>query len=143
MLLLQGVYMENKTIYELLKEKRNEKGISQKELACRIGMTQQAIALIETGKRKIEFETFFNILSCLDLDNQEIDKVVNEAISIIFNDNYWVMRWNFENNETDFYHFDLSDKSKLFGLYNKLNNTGKDEALKRVEELTEIKKYTE
>ena len=41
------------------------------------------------------------------------------------------------------YYIDLTDKAKLIDDYETLNKLGKKEALKRVEELTEIPRYTE
>lgn len=39
--------------------------MSQKALADKIGMTQQAVALLENGKRKVEFDLFVRIMEIL------------------------------------------------------------------------------
>ena len=54
-----------KPAHEIIKEVRIKNGISQKKLAEEIGMTQQAIALIENGKRKVEFDLFVKIMDYL------------------------------------------------------------------------------
>ena len=50
---------------EIIKDLRIKNGVSQKALAEEIGMTQQSIALIESGKRKIEFDLFLKIVHVL------------------------------------------------------------------------------
>ncbi|MFO8016689.1 MAG: LAGLIDADG family homing endonuclease [Candidatus Woesearchaeota archaeon] len=61
----------NKAGRELLKRKRLEKGLHQKELAKRLNMTQTAISLVELGKRNIN-RSFLRGLCCeLGLDFQE------------------------------------------------------------------------
>lgn len=49
----------------IIKELRKKNYVSQQELARRIGTSQQAIALIESGQRKVTFETFLEILDAL------------------------------------------------------------------------------
>ena len=51
-----------KPAHEIIKDLTIKTGISQKKLAEEVGMTQQAIALIENGKRKVEFDLFVKIM---------------------------------------------------------------------------------
>lgn len=62
---------------EIIKQLRLERGLSQKELADKIGLTQQAIALLENNKRKLEFDLFLEILEKLDTTNEELSDIIN------------------------------------------------------------------
>lgn len=67
--------------YEIIKEMRMKKHISQKALGKKVGLTQQAIALMEKGKRKLEFSLFVDLLNAMDATPDELSK----ALSITFN----------------------------------------------------------
>ena len=53
--------MNQAKAYEIIKKLRQKKGLSQKDLADKVGLTQQAIALLENGKRKLEFDLFVDM----------------------------------------------------------------------------------
>lgn len=67
--------MNNIQSNEIIKELRLKHNMTQKELANKIGLTQQAIALIESGKRKIDFDLFLKII---DICGESLD-VINIA----------------------------------------------------------------
>lgn len=69
--------MKKVAAYEIIKQLRLERGLSQKELADKIGLTQQAIALLENNKRKLEFDLFLEILEKLDTTNEELSNIIN------------------------------------------------------------------
>lgn len=52
-------------------QKRDEKGMSQKDLGETVGVTQQAIANYETGCRRPRFETSKAIAEALNFDWQK------------------------------------------------------------------------
>ncbi len=52
---------------ELLKEKRNEKKITQAELAKRIGKKREYIALLERGETDMQLSTFLSISEALGM----------------------------------------------------------------------------
>jgi DNA-binding XRE family transcriptional regulator len=52
---------------ELLKERRKELKITQKELAERIGIERSYIAYIEQGKTDMQLSTFLNVTDALGL----------------------------------------------------------------------------
>lgn len=54
-------------VYDFIKEMRIKRGLTQKELGQRLGLTQQAMALIESGKRKIDTDLFGKIFFILDI----------------------------------------------------------------------------
>lgn len=69
--------MKKATAFEIVKPLRLEKGLSQKELADKVGLTQQSIALLENGKRKLEFDLFIEILNKLNTTNEELSHIIN------------------------------------------------------------------
>lgn len=120
-------------ICELLKEYRIQKGISQRELGERVGLSQQAIALIEQGKRKLDINLFLTLLSELGSSYEDIVKILNA----LKKDEIFMVATDKKGE-----YISLSDRGKYIDCYDNLNSLGKKEALKRVEELTEIKRYT-
>ena len=79
-ILLVGEIMKqefsNAKAHDIIKQLRQKKGISQKELADRVGLTQQAIALLENGKRKLEFDLFIDILNNLGTTSNELSEII-------------------------------------------------------------------
>lgn len=54
--------------WEFIKKIRIEKGLSQKELGEKVGLTQQAIALLEGGKRRIDADMILKLSNALNVD---------------------------------------------------------------------------
>ena len=73
--------MKKATAYEIVKQLRLGKGLSQKELADKVGLTQQSIALLENGKRKLEFDLFIEILNKLNTTNEELSNIINSIFT--------------------------------------------------------------
>ena len=143
---------------------RNKKGMSQKQLAENLGLTQQAVSLIEKGKRKIDLDVLKKIIDILDPD-LNITKKLNAEISQGFLDTITLMHpyLSFEiekeleykelnhDNESRHhllvYHYDTLGRVgrdsliEILANLKILNEEGQKEASKRVQELTEIKKY--
>lgn len=61
-----------------IKRIREEKGISQKELAKKMGVSQSAITYWETGKRKLKLETIIEAARALSCDAKDIIGVSEE-----------------------------------------------------------------
>lgn len=76
-----------------------------------------------------------DIESIYNLQSELKNRIKTEGIQKIRNETFNVVAGNNQTYEEDNY-------KKLIENYNKLNTLGKDEAIKRVEELTEIPKYT-
>ena len=55
-------------IADQVAERRLAKGLSQRELAVRVGTTQSAIARLERGGRPPRIDTLLNIADALDCD---------------------------------------------------------------------------
>lgn len=135
--------MKTVSAISIIKRLRQKNGISQKELAGKVGLTQQAIALIESGKRKLDFELFINILNELGVTSGELSCIISE-----------IYRSESDSANAAEKILDELEQQKASGVSNiediyllndfeKLNNIGKKEARKRVQELTEIPRYTE
>ena len=123
------------TTYKIIKELRQNKHMSQNELAKRVGLTQQAIALIENGKRKLDLTTFINILKNLDLTDVEMEAVM-DAINKDCSVSQTIEQIN-EDNEREIAY----QKATIEAYFNRLNKKGKSEAVKRIGELAELEIY--
>lgn len=112
---------------ERMKYYRKKQGISQKDLGDFLGVSQQAVAKYENLDEAPKSATIDRIADALGITFYEL--LLGES-------------------DTDYRYIaeaaGLSpDEGILLELYNYLNDDGRQEALKRIEELTEIKKYTE
>ena len=76
--------MQNpKGLGELIKELRVEKNLSQKELAEKCGLTQQAINRIEHNQRNIEFGLLLKFTKVLDLSIPDLIKLEPDEIALL------------------------------------------------------------
>lgn len=115
---------------ELIKNLRIEKGLTQEELGNLLGLKKAAINKYESGRV------------------ENIKRSVIQKMAEIFDVSpAYLMGWEEintnkkENNKTE---TSISIKEhKLLKNFNKLNEIGKDEAIKRVSELTLIPSYKE
>lgn len=73
--------MKQAKAYEIIKQLRQKRGLSQKDLADKVGMTQQSIALLENGKRKLEFDLFVEMLNKMGATNTELTEIINSVFS--------------------------------------------------------------
>ncbi len=108
---------------ESLKNLRIQKGLSQQKLAELSGVSQTAIYHWEKGLRKPKFEQIRYLAAALGVYICELEP-----------------DWSFYGGEVFEDGIPL-DELKMLQDYRILNDNGKDEARKRVNELTEIPKY--
>ncbi len=125
----------NITIGENIKRYREHAGLTQKQLGEKMGVSQQMIASYENGTRKPKPETLTKIANALGADYDALSGNYPKFSGNHFPKNYSLL--------VDILKME-GDKEieKLLDSYDKLNVTGKQEAAKRVEELTHIDKYT-
>lgn len=97
-----------------LRKFRKERKIKQKELGELIGVQEATVSMWETGKNSIDIETLYKISRILKVSINELIGLENEKI-----------------------------EPQIEKELNKLNNKGKEEAKKRIKELTYIPEYTE
>ncbi len=69
---------KNALIGRWLKEKREEKGMSQQTAADRLGITRTAVHYWETGKRTIYAVNLIDYCKVLDVNPQQIVKDIME-----------------------------------------------------------------
>lgn len=116
------------SIGESIKKHRKLAGLTQAQLAEKLGVTQQNIAMFETDKTNIKLTTLSKIAKALDtpvadlLESAALEKLLYESGHTSIHVEY--------------------EELELLGEFRTLNPTGKAEAIKRVEELTHIDKYT-
>ena len=107
---------------------RTSKGFSQEQISKELKVSKSTIAMWETGKRLPSPEVFELIADYFNVDIDFLYGRTNIKRKILFDE------FGDEFVRTD---------SKILRHYDKLNNVGKKEATKRVEELTHIPIYTE
>lgn len=110
-----------KEIINRIKTRRNKLMLSYQDLANKTGLSKSTLQRYETGAIK----------------NMPIDKLDILAKALNVSPAY-LMGWeeSLPNNDQEY-----EKETILLSNFNKLNETGKDEAIKRVEELTEISRY--
>ena len=104
------------TIGERIKEIRQEKNMTQKELGEKCGLADSAIRRYELGKANPKKETIQKIANALNIDPFEMaTKVLEESIN--------------------------AKEQELFESYNQLNTAGQEKAVEQVKLLTKIPEY--
>lgn len=128
-----------------IKETRQKMGITQKELAHRLGTSPQNLAQYENGKRNPKLETIKKIATALN--------VPIKNFFIEFRDDEYIIDLSTapETEGIDDYlrqiipeYADSIDKYKsnaINYLFEKLNDIGQDKAIEQVELLTKIPEY--
>ena len=129
--------MENSNLHLKIREERIKQGLSQKELGEMVGLPQQAINRIEQGQRKLDVELFEKL--CQVLKIKKIGSFSVNFISSYYHTEPIDISEYEQNQEQETVAVQLKD---ILGAYNRLNNAGRKEAVKRVDELTEIPRYT-
>lgn len=66
--------------YERIRKRREELGLTQKEVADKIFVKHNTYSQYETGKRKIDSETFFSIIEILEMKSETFEKNHEEKI---------------------------------------------------------------
>ena len=139
------------TLYKL----RQQKGLSQKELAEQLEVAQASINYWEKGQRTPSIDAAKKISDFFDISLDDLtgnftqfkthiiedSPVLSTAkeMGILEDDLFKAMTQRRIVEELDI----TEDKQELLFEYNKLNTDGQKEARKRVQELTEIKRYTD
>ena len=129
-----------------IKEIRKQKGLTQKQLGDLCGMADSAIRRYENGHANPKIETLKKIASALEVsldsllpfeeymktwkDEKERERLTSPSLLETLS-------------AGDIFSTDDIKEHKLLSYYRKLNDNGKTEALKRIEELTEVPKYTQ
>ena len=119
---------------DMIRKYRTEKGLTQKKLGELCGIADSNIRKYESGNQNPKIETLQKIADALDIP-------VNRLLAgkIISRDEL-----KEKLSEYGLTHLvpDTEEERTVLENCNKLNETGKKEAAKRVEELTHLEKYT-
>lgn len=113
---------------------RNNKKLSQEKMAKELRVSKSTIAMWETGKRLPSPEVFEQIADYFNVD-----------IDFLYGRTTRRRKIYFDEYGEEFVHSEstTAEQQELLNYYTKLNTFGKQEAVKRVEELTHFQKYTE
>ncbi len=120
------------TIGEKIKKMRKQRGLTQKQLAKDAGIAVISLQQYELGKRE---PTTKQIVKISNAFNVPIDFFITDWESELYNKDMW--------RTTKDERKEIAEEKYLLQDYHFLNKIGKAEARKRVQELTEIKRYTE
>ena len=148
-----------------IKKLRKERGLTQKALADKCGIAQITVRQYEAGKRQPKLESIYKISSALGVRIEDITGIKSFESGKKFDKRWKELSESCDKNSesvtiiykaapstignTDEFTKLKSDslkdsyKETMNNAFEKLNQKGQMEAVKRVEELTEIKKYTE
>lgn len=123
------------SVGENIKKVRKSKGLTQKELAEMLGVSQQTVAQYERTDKMPKINTIKAIAKVL---NVPVDTII---FSYPDGQGYELM---FENAQKEAKAAnDKIIRNEFMECYDKLNNLGKLKAVERVHELTLIEKYTD
>lgn len=144
---------------EKIKLARRKAGLTQKELGEKLKVSQAMIGQYENGKRNPKLQTVRKIADALEINlfdliddfeqyspeeiAQDFRERIKEGAEITKNAAESTASAISEMAKVGLALSDEAKETLLLHHYDKLNRSGKFEAIKRVEELTEIKKYTE
>ncbi len=111
---------------------RLQKGISQEELALAIGVTKSTISKYELGQREPRSEQLNTIAAALGVRYYDLLPAHTKR----------EYNWGYVEgyNNEKIYQFTPCE-AQLVMKFNKLNADGRQKAIERIEELTEIPKY--
>lgn len=141
--IMQDVYKAS--IGSTIREEREKQGLTQKELANYTGLTEKVINECEENKDLPPIEIIKSIASFLAVNIEKIvgDLSLYPELKEDMAQNPLSYARNYSNFLEACERITKTQEKSFLEDYRKLNGLGQSEARKRVNELTEIKKYTE
>ena len=128
------------TIGERIRAARRERGVRQEALAKAIGVNRSAISKYENDTVPLKLMTALKIAEALDIDpyylidnDQDIDKIFGKYMK----DGEIELPGLVDGDKME----EVARREELNESFSKLNETGQEEAVKRVGELTEIPRF--
>lgn len=133
------------TIGKKILELRTQKKLTQKQLSDMCGFSQSALNLWENDKRKPKIEALQKIADVLGVSVSEFDKrslemYIQQSQNILNDFSSHPENWVQENPLTG--EQTPVKQTELLKHYNVLNELGKNKAIERIKELTEVPRYT-
>lgn len=126
------------TTGQRIKAARKAAGMTQKELGDKLGLSFQSIAQWENDLRNPKYETLERLADALDIHVSQL--LGDSERKIYFSGEFYGGFDEYVKNRESGYEF-TDGEIAIVRLYNSLNANGKHEAIKRIEELTEIPRY--
>jgi transcriptional regulator with XRE-family HTH domain len=71
---------EYRKLVKRLREKREEQGVTQAELATELGWPQQRLSAIEAGARRLDVFEYFALGSCLGMSRAKALAMIPEPV---------------------------------------------------------------
>lgn len=68
-----------KNLGSLIQEKRNDAGLSQKQLSAKIAINRVTLANMEGGKKRIFFDDLLTIMNALKISFSEIENAIKNV----------------------------------------------------------------
>ena len=121
-----------------IKEYRKKAGLSQAELAQKVGVSEISIRKYENGERRPKLETLLSIADVLDVDINEFESLRNDRIILDSNELFELICGL--PRESPYSKTSKAEQS-LLAVYRLLNSKGQIEAVKRVRDLTYNPEY--
>lgn len=128
------------TTGEKIREARKDCGLTQREFSKRIGIAEPTLRKYESNKLNPKIETLLKISAAADCDLAFLlpDELVDAYFAGATRTYDEIRRNQVKDEDIE----ELSEGlSRIFDAYEILNDYGQQEAVKRVEELTEIPRY--
>ncbi|WP_061317520.1 helix-turn-helix domain-containing protein [Clostridium botulinum] len=145
--------LTNVEIGKRIKNRRKDLGFTLKEIGDKVGVASSTIQRYESGAiTQYKLPVLESIAKAINVNPvwliKKEAKMETDIPDDIFIKQYQDdIEKNTIRTTINLKNFDVlstkNQENKLLSIFNKLNEIGKNEALKRVEELTEISKYTE
>ena len=127
------------TTGEKIRKIRKEQGLTQEELAKKIGIKRGTLAQYESGKRSPKKETIEKFANALGVDAKELGYY---HYRIVFKDDKY-NKWMESIEKAVSLGPTVQDQKKeLCDAFADLNYEGRAEAIKRVQELTRLRQYS-
>ena len=120
---------------EMIKKIRKEKGLTQKQLGEKCGMKEPQLRKYETGNGNPKLETIKRIADALE---EPVHIFLEGDLKTEYLREIFAPEEEYTSEEAT-----EEGEDTLISNYQRLNPIGKEEAQKRVSELTEIQRYTE
>ena len=123
------------SVGENIKKYRKTASLSQQNLATKTGLSIGTIQGYEQKRYLPKYENLKKLAAVLNCKVSDLDSSYSDMFFKITPDSFTIAL-----TDRDDY---IPEKNMLIKYFNQLNNLGREEALKRIEELTEVTKYRE
>lgn len=122
------------TIGEQIRKARIRAGLTQGELAQKLGISYQSIGQWERSQRNPKLDTIRKIAEALDVSMNDLFEIPKNFPGLI-DPEYMEEEQNIVDVNA------LYRKEKIMEYFSMLNSDGQEKALERLEELTELPRY--